>query len=75
MGSIPSPAPFFVAWRIPALPSDAAQHITSFHSLDAPTVHLIECVDRSVGRVRSRCSHPSVIDPKQCLAKVCLAAA
>jgi hypothetical protein len=35
----------------------------SSHSLDVATVHLIECVDRSLGRVGSRSSHPSVIDP------------
>jgi hypothetical protein len=34
------------------------------HSLDAAAVHLIECVDRSHGRVRSRWPHPSVIDPE-----------
>jgi hypothetical protein len=36
---------------------------SSSHSLDAPTVHLIECVDRPLGRVRSRWSNPSVINP------------
>jgi hypothetical protein len=36
----------------------------SSHSLDAATtVPLIECVDGPLGRVRSRWSHPSVIDP------------
>jgi Isochorismatase family len=35
----------------------------SSHNLDAPTtVPLIECVDRPLDRVRSRCSHPSVIE-------------
>jgi hypothetical protein len=35
---------------------------SSSHSLDAATVHLIECVDRLLGRARSRWPHPSVID-------------
>src|SRR5229473_1809574 len=36
----------------------------SSHSLDAATtVPLIECVDRPLGRVPSRWSHPCVIDP------------
>jgi hypothetical protein len=36
----------------------------SFPSLDAvATVPLIECVDRSLSRVRSRWSHPFFIDP------------
>src|SRR6202035_5710645 len=55
----PSPAPLFVAWRIPTLPYDAAQLIVQF----AATVHLIKCVDRLLGRARSRWPHPSVIDP------------
>jgi hypothetical protein len=37
----------------------------SSHSLDAAaTVPLTECVDRPLGRVRSRWSHPTVIDPE-----------
>jgi hypothetical protein len=43
---------------------------SSSHSLDAATVHLIECVDRLLGRARSRWPHPSVIDPLPALATV-----
>jgi hypothetical protein len=60
----PSPAPLFVAWRVLRCPRSRLSLSPSSHSLDAPTVHLIECVDRSLGRVGSRSSHPSVIDPK-----------
>jgi hypothetical protein len=48
----------------------------SSHSLDAATtVPLIECVDRPLGRVRSRWFHPSVIDALQAVASDCYRAA
>jgi hypothetical protein len=46
---------------------------SSSHSLDAATVHLIECVDRLLGRARSPWPHPSVIDPNLPLVTVCFA--
>jgi hypothetical protein len=63
------PLHFWLPGVSPRCPGTRLSLSPNAHSLDAATtVPIIECVDRPLGRVRSRWSNPSVIDPLQAFA-------